>query len=496
MVGAPQSGKSMFLRTLLTSLIITHTPRDIQIYGIDFGGGALRVFEDAPHVGSICSRAARDKMRRVLRRLKKVLTEREALFVEREIDSMAAYRQMRQQGRLDDQEFGDVFLVVDNFGQMQADLETSDADILADIGNLVANGLTYGVHVVLATNLWLEIRTRLRANMGSRLELRLNDPSDSEIDRKLAMTVPAGAAGRGLHPSKLVFQTALPLIKGGPEQSDFSVQQSLEQLVERARQSWHGPVAPSIRTLPGEVLWSALPLPSPDEQPGVPIGLEEMRTGPFYLNMTGSDLHLLILGDRECGKTTLLRTWMRGLMQRYTPEQARVLLVDYRKTLLEFQRSEHLLAYASTPDQALEAAKQLDIAMEKRVAGMSQSEEQAWHGPRCYVVVDDYEGVATPSPQTNNPLNTLESFLLAGQDIGMHLILARRVTELARTNYDPIFRSVKNTEAPGLLMRGDASEGRQALHKQNISGDLPTGRGLYVSRNTAPMLIQIARSDA
>ncbi len=85
---------------------------------------------------------------------------------------------------------------------------------------------------------------------------------------------------------------------------------------------------------------------------------------------------------------------------------------------------------------------------------------------------------------------------MTGQDIGLHLLLARRVTELSRANYDAIFRAVKNTEAPGLLMRGDPSEGRQALHKQNVSNDLPPGRGIYVSRNAPPMLIQVARSDA
>lgn len=494
-VGAPQSGKSMFLRTLLAALITTHTPRDIQIYGIDFGGGSLRVFEDAPHVGAICSRASRDKMRRVLRRLKQILTEREALFVAREIDSMADYRQQRQRGQLNDQEFGDVFLVVDNFGQMQTDLEASDGDILADIGHLIANGLTYGVHVVLATNLWLEIRTRLRSNMGSRLELRLNDPGDSEIDRKLAMTLPASAPGRGLHPSKLVFQTALPIVQGGPGQVDLSVQRSLERLVERMRTSWRGPVAPPIRVLPTEVPWSDLPLASPDEPSGVPIGLEELRLSPFYLDVTNGNPHLIILGDRECGKTTLLRTFLRGLMQRYTPEQAKVFVVDYRKTLVEFQRSEYLVAYATTPDQAQKTAEALDAEMEKRLKEIAQAENRAWSGPRYYVVADDYEGVATASPQNNNPLNTFESFLVSGQDIGLHLLLARRVTDLGRSNYDPIYRAIKNAEMPGLLMRGDPVDGRQALHKQNISGDLPTGRAIFVMRNAAPALIQTALSE-
>jgi S-DNA-T family DNA segregation ATPase FtsK/SpoIIIE len=495
-VGAPQSGKSMLLRTLLASLILTHTPRDVQVYGIDFGGGFLRVFEAAPHVGSICNRAARDKMRRVLRRLKRVLTEREALFAEREIDSMADYRQQRQQGHFQEQEFGDVFLIVDNFGQMQADLEASDGDILADIVHLIANGLTYGVHVVLATNLWLEIRTRLRANIGSRLELRLNDPNDSEIDRKQAQVLPTGAPGRGLHPAKLVFQTALPILGDGSGESDRSVQQELEQLVKRVRTSWQGPIAPPVRTLPAEVLSSDLPQPWANEPPGVPVGLEEVRTGPFYLHLAGSDLHLIVLGDRECGKTTFLRTWLRGLMQRYTPEQAKIFLVDYRKMLSEFQHCEHLLAYTSTPDQTLQVTARLVAEMLKRQAEIAQAESQVWCGLRYYVVADDYEGVATHAPQSGNPLNALESFLVTGQDMGLHLLLARRVTELTRTNYDAIFRAVKNTEAPGLLMRGDPAEGRQALHKQHVSGDLPVGRGIYVTRNAPPILIQVARSDA
>lgn len=499
-VGAPQSGKSMLLRALLASLIVTHTPRDVQIYGIDFGGGLLRVFEGAPHVGAICSRIARDKMRRVLRRLKQMLAERETLFMTREIDSMAAYRQMRQQGKLSDQEFGDAFLVVDNFGQLQADFDTSDADIINDIAHLVANGLTYGVHVVLATNLWSEIRPRLRANMGSRLELRLNDPADSEIDRKLAATLPASTPGRGLHPSKLVFQAALPVLHAGEVVAEFLVQQSLEDLVKRTRESWSGPIAPPIRVLPPEIFLSELPAPDANEPPGVPIGLEELRLDPFYLNLTGNDAHTLVLGDRECGKTTLLRTWMTGLMNRTSPEQVKIILVDYRKTLTDMQHKEHTLFYAITPDQVKEAVNQLKMELDTRLLKNSQQAnpaegEQAWCGPHYYLVVDDYEGVATPSPQNGNPLNALEGFLVSGQEIGLHVILARRVTELGRVNFDPIFRGIKNMESPGLLMRGDPLEGRQALHKQNISGDLPTGRAIYVARSKSPVLIQIARPE-
>ena len=39
--GGPQSGKSSLLRTILMSLALTHTPEEVQFFGIDFGGGTL-----------------------------------------------------------------------------------------------------------------------------------------------------------------------------------------------------------------------------------------------------------------------------------------------------------------------------------------------------------------------------------------------------------------------------------------------------------------------
>src|SRR5262249_40002489 len=40
-VGGPQSGKSTSLRTLIAALALTHTPAEVQVYCLDFGGGQL-----------------------------------------------------------------------------------------------------------------------------------------------------------------------------------------------------------------------------------------------------------------------------------------------------------------------------------------------------------------------------------------------------------------------------------------------------------------------
>ncbi|GER89484.1 type VII secretion protein EccC [Dictyobacter vulcani] len=190
LVGAPQTGKSTFLRTLLTSFMLTHAPTDVQLYCIDLGGGLLRVFEAAPHVGVVCGKADRDKVRRVIRQMRKIIEDREFLFREHGIDSMSTFRARRQAGELQEIPFGDVFLVIDNFA-----LFCQEFDLEAEVTEIIASGLTYGVHVVLAANRWPEIRSRLRDNIGMRLELRLNDPLDSEFGKMAAAALPTGVPG-------------------------------------------------------------------------------------------------------------------------------------------------------------------------------------------------------------------------------------------------------------------------------------------------------------
>ncbi|MGH3242289.1 MAG: type VII secretion protein EccCa, partial [Spirillospora sp.] len=55
-LGGPRSGKSTAVRTVISSLALTHTPREIQFYCLDFGGGTLAALRGLPHVGGIAGR--------------------------------------------------------------------------------------------------------------------------------------------------------------------------------------------------------------------------------------------------------------------------------------------------------------------------------------------------------------------------------------------------------------------------------------------------------
>jgi DNA segregation ATPase FtsK/SpoIIIE, S-DNA-T family len=489
LIGAPQTGKSTFLRTLMASFITTHSPRDVQLYAIDFGGGLLRSLESAPHVGGVAGKSERDKVRRTINQMRTIMQEREFLFREHRIDSMASFRDRRLSGDLTDTPFGDVFLIVDDLAALLHEFEGIDAD-LADI---IAAGLTYGVHVVITSSRWADVRPKLRDNIGTRLELRVNDPLDSEMGKAAALSLGGAPPGRGVVKGGTQFQIALPRLDSDGEAEGAPIAQAIEHLVQNARSAWSGPLAPPIRMLPQLVNATDLPIPGRDPYPGVPLGLEELRLDPVYVDLMTGAPHFLILGDSECGKTTLLRAWMFGLMQRYAPEQVQIAIVDYRRMLLDMVQGPQIFAYACTPPMVKDGVDRLRAALAERTLSSSQMtiEElrspKRWTGPHYFLFVDDYESIVTPS---GSPLAPLVEHLLLARDVGFHLILARQVGGTSRAAFEPVFQRLKEMGSPGLIMSGDPQEG--PLLSTQRAAELPPGRGYLVRRNQRTTLIQTA----
>ncbi len=496
-VGGPQSGKSNLFRTLITSMALTHTPQEVQCYCVDLGGGSMAALQNLPHVGGFGGRRDPDTVRRTIAELKDVLASREARFQEMGVDSMADFRNRKRRGEITDDPYGDVFLMIDGWGNFRQDFESLEQDVL----NLAAQGLTFGVHVFVSANRWAEIRPALKDLMGTRFELRLGDHSESEIDRKVAVNVPSGRPGRGLHPSKLHFLTALPRVDSenlaervGWAAYNEDLSDGVADLVNRVRSSWKGRPAPQVRLLP-----DLLPhdqLPSPDQQPKpklVPIGINEDGLHPVYLDFA-SEPHFHAFAEREAGKTALLRTIVRGITTRYTPQEALILLVDYRRTMLGFLDTGHLLEYSVSADQLKGNVKDVCNALKKRMPGPDVTQEQLknrswWSGPELFVVVDDYELVA---PQGNNPLQPLADFIPQAGDVGLHVILARNSGGASRALFEPVIGKMRESSAPGLAMSANKDDGQ--LVGNIKSRTLPPGRGTLVSRSTrgGPQLIQTA----
>ena len=154
---------------------------------------------------------------------------------------------------------------------------------------LAAQGLSYGIHVVVAAARWADLRPALKDQIATRIELRLGDPADSEMDRRRARQLADRPPGRGI--TREGREMAIALAHLGV-----------------ARNGGDGRAAPPVELLPVRVEHRSVITTSAPRRPDeVLLGLGERDLTPIAIDFAEHP-HLLVLGEGECGKTALLRT--------------------------------------------------------------------------------------------------------------------------------------------------------------------------------------------
>jgi S-DNA-T family DNA segregation ATPase FtsK/SpoIIIE len=484
-VGGPQSGKSTLLRSLICAFALTHTPHEVQFYGLDFGGGGLSSVAGLPHVGGIGSRLDPEKVRRTVSEVYGVMTRREEYFRSAGIPSIAEFRSRRARGQISvtDQPWGDVFLVIDGWGNFRADYEGLEAAVL----DIAARGLGFGIHLVLTASRSMEVRANLKDHLMNRLELRLGDTMDSEIDRKVAVNVPTGVPGRGVSPQRLHFMAAVPRIDGLVSDTDLA--DATQALATEVSRHWEAPGAPEVRLLPRELAAAQLPPGDRFPQRGVAFAIDENNLEPVFVDFE-QDPFFLVFGESESGKSNLLRLLVKQLSERYTGDEAKLFVIDNRRSLLDATPATHLAEYIPMSNAMDHHMVALADLMQRRtptadVTARQLRERSWWQGPTVYVVVDDYDLVSTSS---GNPLGNLTEMLPFARDVGVRFIIARSTAGAGRAAYEPFMQRMQELGAQGVVLAGDPGEG-------DVLGGvrprpMPAGRGVFVSRKRGKPLVQ------
>ncbi|MBM0233991.1 type VII secretion protein EccCa [Micromonospora sp. STR1_7] len=484
-LGAPQTGKSTLLRSLVAGAALTHTPQDIAFYCVDVGGGALNALAGLPHVGGVAGRLDRDRIRRTVTEVSMLMAEREELFAAHGIDSIDTMRRMHREGRLPELPAADVVLVIDNYPVLKSEFEDL-ADLVQDIG---ARGLGYAVHLVLTAGRWSDLRMQLQAVIGSKIEFRLNDPLDSTIKRQAAENLRADTPGRCLTQDALTAHIALPRIDGSDDVGTLS--KGLDDLVSRVATAWTGPSAPAIRMLPTMIGYEEVSAGLRADG-RVRLGLDEAELRPTMLDLFGADPHLLVFGDSASGKTSLLRLLVRDLTSQFTDDQVVFAVIDLRRTMLDAVPDAYLGAYAGTATAAQGLVQGVAAEVRKRLPPDSLTVDQLrnrswWKGPEIVVLCDDYDLLPGGGA---GPLAPFLEFLPQSKDLGFHLVLARRSGGAGRAVHEPVPQRMKEVGCAGLLLSGERQEGQ--LWPQAHLSVQPPGRGRLVRRGRRTTLVQLA----
>jgi S-DNA-T family DNA segregation ATPase FtsK/SpoIIIE len=376
---------------------------------------------------------------------------------------------------------------VDGWSALRAGFD----DVEHEVQVLASRGLAFGFHLVTATARWADYRAAVRDLFGTRLELKLGDPLDSEIDRRLAAAVPAGRPGRGLLPGGLHFLAALPRIDGDPDER--SLGDGVGRMVLRVSDAWPGPPGPKLRLLPDRLGLGDLLERAGDELVAgqrLVLGLDEKELSAVWLD-PDAEPHWLVFGEGRSGKSAALRAYVHEVLRTRSPEQAQIVVVDYRRSLLGEVPEDHLLHYLTSGTQAAPALADLAGLLTHRLPGPQVTPDRLrtrswWTGPEVFVVVDDYDLVATAQ---SSPVQALLPLLAQAHDVGLHLVVARRSGGASRALYEPVIQALRDLAVPGLLLSGSPEEGVLLGGIRPVPA--PAGRGRLVTRDRGVEVVQL-----
>ncbi len=501
--GASGTGKSVFLRTLITSLVRTHSPAQLHLYMVDFGGQALRVFGKLPHVGGVFNEMDEEYICRLLRKLQGIIEERKQFCMAHQIDDFLTY----QRRRVDDStlpEMPAVMLIIDKFTEFRQ-AHDKEMDLLISVARL---GRTYGVYVVISVDRPIALPGQLMTLFELRIGLRLVELTDSLIliGKHDAARLDAALPGRGYKRGKTLeeVQIALP-VAGEDDDEQTRLLDEMCTTYARLSKSPGIPHAPPIRLLPEYVCadyflmdaisatYAANGSPNGDAQAKslrIRLGVEDFSLHPIALELNADTPHVLVGGGPSSGRTGVLHTCLLMLASTPANKHVRVVLADFCRSSRMLRRLPNIWMYADTEERLVEAVNALKTELRARMVQIREeldrqeddSEEIGVDMTPIVLVIDDYDQFSILS---RNPFNDLKEFMLQARDLRFHIIVAGAPADL--TKGEALLQQVRACRK-GVVLGGDPAD--QPLLGVRMS-DQPPGRG-YVVRRNKKYLVQIA----
>ncbi|MBQ7155742.1 MAG: type VII secretion protein EssC [Synergistaceae bacterium] len=288
--GAPSTGKTSFLQTLLTSAALMYTPEQVNFLIFDYGSFILKVFENLPHC-IICADPTDDeKVKKAREFLRSELASRRKLFSAQGVANLESYREAIGKP------VPAIIVVIDNI----ASLSNQSSEVMEVINQTARDGGGLGIYLMITAGNSTGIY-KITQYVKSSHTLQMTEKTDYKpLVGGDGRTYPGAYPGRGLTKGALEYQTALCV--DGTSETDRS--RTLKALCLDMAEAWGGKSA-SLEAAEAD---AAAPVEAGEltfTKDSVQLGLKKKAREPVefvFSEMSGC----IISGAYGCGKSSIL----------------------------------------------------------------------------------------------------------------------------------------------------------------------------------------------
>jgi S-DNA-T family DNA segregation ATPase FtsK/SpoIIIE len=187
-VGASQFGKTNMLQTIVRGLSEAYTPKEINIYILDFASMILKSFEDLRHVGGVVTAKNDEKLKNFIKMINNEIATRKEALSKLNLSSFTSYREAGYK------EIPQILIMIDNVTAMRELYPDYDDDLL----NICREGLAVGISLVIANSQSSGFGYKYLSNFAKRITLYCNDSNEYSNLFDRCRMVPKNIPGRAL----------------------------------------------------------------------------------------------------------------------------------------------------------------------------------------------------------------------------------------------------------------------------------------------------------
>jgi len=449
--GAGGTGKTVTLRTIAAAAGITPRGGPVDVYGLDFGTGGLKMLEALPHVGSIVSGDDPERVVRLMRKLKVILDDRAQRYSDVDAGSIVDYRRIA--GAPDERR---ILLLVDNFPAFRNDFEVgaSRAPWYGVFQQLLVEGRGLGIHVAITADRPGAVPTAVSTAFQRKVVHRLADDGqymllDAPADVLSATSPPGRAVIDGL-------ETQIAIVGGQSNVAEQS--KAITALAAAMARTGRAP-AEAVGSLATEYGPEQLP----KDVAGMPVlGISDDTLAPLGFEPTGT---FVLSGPPASGRSNAL-AWLIRSVEAAVPNVTRY--------------------YFGSPRSAVGAGKgwEATALSVEDAAGLAKEVTAIVADPttkgKIVVVIEQIGDFLSSS--ADGPLVELIKAVKRSD----HFLIAENESGGWGSSW-PLLGEVKAART-GFLLQPDSMEGDTILKTSlpRVSrAEFPPGRGYFIARGKA-----------